>query len=213
MDSITERIEGIPGFSIIQDKWNDFAGSKYNCKDPFFDESTHKRLRVPEGATEEEKATWKKVQSAAWNHDKCFCGCMAIGTCCCGCEGIGIGSAPIAAIIPVIGPVAMYAVHERVCSEAEKGLNIPLKLQAQMHANSLFDLAVSLVPILGILFSWMNSCSTRNARLIYTYLYQTIESRNRQNHSGRITGMSVVDPPAYPPRNNNHYNPNAHQSV
>ncbi|SCV16735.1 uncharacterized protein CGFF_05398 [Nakaseomyces glabratus] len=54
---------------------------------------------------------------------------------------------------------------------------LPTGLKTKLLANITFDLCITLVPVLGALFSWLNGCSTRNTALIYNDL---VEKRMKQ---------------------------------
>lgn len=69
----------------------------------------------------------------------------------------------------------MYVVHGRLLTIAEE-LRIPQSMHAKMSAQILFDFLITLIPLLGIFFSYLNQCSTRNAGMIYTYLCHELTS-------------------------------------
>ncbi|CEP61765.1 uncharacterized protein LALA0_S04e00144g [Lachancea lanzarotensis] len=157
------------------DKWNDYAGERFQpTKDPFYEvspEGKRKRRKLPEYCPTREKKLWKKLQNRAWKDDRCLCGCLWLNW--------GLGLAPMLSIIPTIGPIIMYSVHSKLISMAEKELDLPAELVAKMHGNIFLDLLISLPPVLGILFAWMNACSTRNCAMIYNYLAKkAINSHN-----------------------------------
>ncbi|KAK9459088.1 uncharacterized protein V1516DRAFT_552464 [Lipomyces oligophaga] len=164
MDNLQSQIESLPGYDVVMDMWTDYAGDKLQTKDPYFEEmpdgSTRKR-RAPPGTTEQDARAWKHIVKTAWQHDRCLCGCYWADW--------GIGQAPLISIIPVIGPWIMYTMHLRLNTMADD-IGIPAKLHAKMVANVTFDFLLTLVPVLGAVFSYLNACSTRNAALVHTYL-------------------------------------------
>lgn len=178
MDTINgwaEQLEGIPGYDRAVDWINQKAGEKYQTKNPFYVEihGEKKRRKAPETCTPHEQKSWKRIKKRAWLDDQNFFGCYPVN--------LGCGLAPIAAIIPVIGPLLMFAVHGRLVSIADQELHLPASLIAKMHANILFDLLISLPPVLGSLFAWLNACSTRNAALVHTYLVR--KEMQKQQHA------------------------------
>lgn len=189
MDTINawaEKLEGIPGYDMAVDWINDKAGENYQTKDPYYVEihGKKKRRKAPETCTPEEQKAWKQVKKRAWLDDRNFFGCYPMD--------LGLGLAPLMALVPVIGPLLMFAIHGRLINIADQKFNkLPVELIAKMHANILFDLLISLPPILGSLFAWMNACSTRNAALIHTWLVKKEmkkqeESRRQEEEDKRI---------------------------
>lgn len=75
----------------------------------------------------------------------------------------------------MIGPLAMYVVHGRLLSIGEE-LRIPQKMHVKISAQIFFDFIITLIPLLGIFFSYLNQCSTRNASMIYTFLCYELEN-------------------------------------
>lgn len=150
------------------EKYDDFMGSKFQpVKDPFYSElSNGKRVRrkLPAYCTKQETKTWKRLQNRAWYDDRCFLGC--------GCIWIdwGIGWATVLSLLPVIGPILMYWVHSSTVEYARKRYNLPNDLLVKMHANIVFDLLITLPPIIGTFLTWMNACSTRNVAMVYNYV-------------------------------------------
>lgn len=69
----------------------------------------------------------------------------------------------------MIGPLTIYVLHGRILSIAEE-LRVPQTVIAKMSGNILFDLLMTLIPLLGIFFSYLNQCSTRNAAMVFNYL-------------------------------------------
>ncbi|KAK9467181.1 hypothetical protein V1512DRAFT_262137 [Lipomyces arxii] len=161
---VQSTLEGLPGYGYVMDQWNEYAGEKFQTKDPYFEElpdGTKRRRRAPEGTTPSDAAVYKKIVDSAWKHDRCMYGCYWADW--------GLGQAPLISIIPVFGPYIMYTMHLRLNTMAEE-LHIPAKLHVKMTANVTFDFLLTLVPILGALFSYINACSTRNAAMVHTYL-------------------------------------------
>ncbi|KAK9446560.1 uncharacterized protein V1518DRAFT_423425 [Limtongia smithiae] len=180
MTSLTDTIEGLPGYSTVMDLWTDYAGEKLQTKDPFFEEvnGEQRRRKAPEGSTPSDAAVFRKIQRAAWKHDRCMCGCFWADW--------GIGQAPVVDLIPVIGPWVMYTLHLRLNRMAED-LHVPQTLQAKMSANVLFDFLMSLIPLLGAVFAYINACSTRNAAIVHSFL----EKRARENKSVSAVWMCM----------------------
>jgi hypothetical protein len=176
MDTINawaDKLEGVPGYDMAMDWINEKAGEKYQTKDPFYVEihGKKKRRKAPETCTPQEQKSWKRIKKRAWFHDRNFFGCYPLD--------LGLGMAPILAALPVIGPLLMFALHARLINIANEEFHLPVELFTKMHANIMFDLLISLPPILGSLFAWMNGCSTRNAALVHTYLVKK-EMRRQQ---------------------------------
>ncbi|KAK9495844.1 hypothetical protein V1508DRAFT_408631 [Lipomyces doorenjongii] len=164
MAAISAPIQNLPGYDIVMDAWNEFAGEKLQTKDPYFEklaDGTTRRRKAPEGTSASDAIVFKKILSSAWKHDRCMCGCFWADW--------GVGQAPLISLIPVIGPWIMYSLHLRLNSMAEE-LHIPATLHVKMTANVTFDFLITLVPVLGAVFSYLNACSTRNAALVHTYL-------------------------------------------
>ncbi|KAK9381622.1 uncharacterized protein V2V93DRAFT_367419 [Kockiozyma suomiensis] len=164
MAAISETLENLPGYDIVMDYWNEYAGEKFQTKDPYFEtlpDGSTRRRKAPEGTTPSDAAVFKHIASTAWKHDRCMYGCYWADW--------GIGQAPLISIIPVFGPWIMYTMHLRLNRMAED-LDIPNKLHMKMAANVTFDFLLTLVPVLGAVFSYLNQCSTRNAALVHTYL-------------------------------------------
>lgn len=136
--------------------------------DPFYEEidGEERRRRPPEGLTADEVKKWKRIIKKAWTHDRNFLGWFWLD--------LGLGWAPIASLVPVIGPLWMWAVHGRLVAVAEE-LRIPTSMHAKMSANIFFDFLMSLIPILGAIFAWMNACSTRNASMVDVWIRKRIE--------------------------------------
>lgn len=155
---------------FFNDKCNviNATGNLLTSQDPYFDKDGHER-KLPEGATQQQRRVWKKIRAKSFSHDRCLFGPRT--PCCLDC---GVGLAPLATIIPVIGPLFMYVVHGRVVSVADE-LRIPAKLQAKLSANIGFDFLLTIIPLLGIFLGYLNQCSTRNAALIYDFICNQIE--------------------------------------
>lgn len=159
------------GIGIVQDYWNEYADSKFN-KNPYIDEKTGKKLRLPPDITKkEEQRKWLKFQKRAWIHDNCFLGSCGVGL-------SVIGLAPLLSFFfPVIGPLIMYAVHLNLVRLANEEIHIPNKLIAQMQSQIAFDLLITLPPFIGGFFSWMNGCLTKNAATIYGFMITNARER------------------------------------
>lgn len=154
----------------LVDKANDYAGEHFQpVRDPFYTRDARgneSRLTLSKDRfTKRERRAWKSLQSSAWVHDQNMCGCCCVGTSC-------VGWAPALAILPVVGPLLMYNVHRQLIAKADSEFKLPTDLKAKMYGNIGVDLAVSLVPILGIALSWMNAASTRNLAMVYNYIVQ-----------------------------------------
>lgn len=177
MSNIQDQLEGLPGYDIVMDYWNEYAEEHIKVgKNPYEDENG-KKLRLPKSTTKEEQKVWKRVQSTAWVHDKCFLGSCGIGMDC------GLGSVPlVVALFPVLGPLVMYGMHARLIHIVTNEYKLPNKLVLQMESQIAFDLLISLPPVIGGLFAWLNGCLTRNAGMIYNYFaYVALErEKNKQ---------------------------------
>lgn len=170
------------GQDFLQEKATEVAEEKFQpTKDPFYQKlpnGKQVRRRLPDCCTKQESKVWKSLQNKAWSHDRSMCGC------CCWTECVGW--APIMAIIPVIGPALMYWVHGKLIKYADKHYHLPPELLVKLHGNIGLDLAISLIPILGVLFAWLHASSTRNCAMIYNYVSkrayekETMEQRQRQ---------------------------------
>lgn len=164
------------------EKWNDIAGKKlFKLKDPFRDLQTNKRLGLPRelNPSKQDEKLWRSCQNKAWRDDKCFCSYFGFYMDCC----FGIGMCPLVVLIPTIGPFLMYFVHNKLIRMVQKkrpGL-IDNTTLAKMHANITFDLLISLPPIIGIFFTWLNGCSTRNCVLIYDCMIRDLQAKLPQN--------------------------------
>lgn len=186
MSQISQEIENIPGYNEAMFVWDDWAGNHIETKDPYYvtlRDGSQKRRKPPEGLIQEDKNTWHRIVEKAWTHDRCFCGCHI---------DLGLGMAPIVCLVPIIGPVFMYTLHARLLTLSED-LRVPIDMHAKMSANIGFDFLITLVPILGALFSWMNACSTRNAAMIDTYLRK--RAVREQHELGDFTRVQVAQPP------------------
>ncbi|XBW36622.1 hypothetical protein QEN19_002194 [Hanseniaspora menglaensis] len=175
------------------DKFNVFANKKYNTKNPFRDVETNKRLKLPEELHPEKSDIkfWKSCQNKAWRDDQCFlsmCGFYMSGGCC------AIGTCPLIVLIPVIGPIFMYYIHSKLikkCQEKRPGLLSDTEV-AKMYANIVFDLCISLPPIIGTFFTWMNGCSTRNCTIIYAGLCKQLQQKIvNENHQLKNSSPNV----------------------
>ncbi|CCH43674.1 putative membrane protein [Wickerhamomyces ciferrii] len=181
INNFAEKLEGIPGYDMAVDWINDKVGEKYQTKDPFYVEihGKKKRRKAPETCTKQEQKAWKRIKKKAWLDDRNFFGCYPID--------LGLGLAPLLAILPVIGPLMMFAVHGRLVSIADQEFHLSPKLVTQMHGNIAFDLLISFPPIIGSLFAWLNGCSTRNAALVHTELVK----RERQKEQERLQRLNL----------------------
>lgn len=185
---IQEQLEGLPGYDIIQGLWDEYAGKKFQTKDPFEDENGNKR-RLPSVCTKQEQKIFKSIQSKAWQHDRCFLGGCGVGLDC------GIGLVPIVVLLlPFIGPIIMYVVHQRLIRVASQKFAIPAKLDAKLNANIAFDMLITFPPLLGCFFGWMNRCSTRNAALLYDYMVFVGEQRSKSRWKPVTTGVINQEP-------------------
>lgn len=188
LNSLQNQMESLPGYSIAMDWFNEKAEEKYQTKDPFYVEihGKKKRRKAPESCTREEQKAWKRIKKRAWLDDRNFFGCYPMD--------FGFGLAPLASLIPVIGPILMFGVHGRLITIADREFRLPPELVVKMHGNIVTDLIITLVPILGCFFSWMNACSTRNAALIHTYLVKREMKRERQAHEAQNQYQNIRVP-------------------
>lgn len=184
MAQIQEQLENIPGYDIAMDKFNEVAGEKFNTMDPFEDENGKRRKLNPEVYLKKEQQAWRKIQRQAWIDDKCFLGLCGVGMDC------GIGLAPVACFfIPALGPLMMYVIHARLISIAEKQFFINHQLEAKLHSNIIFDLLISLPPVIGGFLTWLNGCLTRNAGMIYKHL-ERLAAEKQNNERPQYVGTS-----------------------
>lgn len=184
MDQIQQQLESVPGYDMAVDKYNEVAGEKFNTINPYEDESGKRRKLNPELHLKNEQKAWRKIQRKAWIDDKCFLGLCGVGMDC------GVGLAPVACFfLPAIGPLMMYVVHARLISIAEKEFSIPPKLEAKLHSQIVFDLLISLPPVVGGFFTWLNGCLTRNAAMIYKHV-EKVALEKQQNHYPEYMGTS-----------------------
>ncbi|KAG0669265.1 hypothetical protein KLU848_1412 [Kluyveromyces marxianus] len=165
------------GTDYAMEKYEEFMGTKFQpVKDPYYVEmSDGKRVRrrLPAYCTKQETKTWKRLQNRAWYDDRCFLGCGYLWI------DWGIGWATMLSLIPVIGPVLMYLVHSSTIEYARKRYELPESLVLKMHGNIMFDLLISLPPVIGTLFAWMSQCSTRNAAMVYNYVCKASWAREQ----------------------------------
>lgn len=190
---VETQLEGSAQDYVV-DKYNDFMGKTYKCKDPFRDAETNKRLKLPEELLPEKADAkfWRKCQNQAWRDDQCFlslCGFYMSGGCC------SIGSCPMVVLIPIIGPLFMYHLHSKLikmCKEKRPGMLSEDKI-AKMYANIFFDLCIALPPIIGTFFTWLNGCSTRNCAMIYTAMCQQLQ-QNLKHQAHEVEVESVQAP-------------------
>ncbi|KAG7837882.1 hypothetical protein KL942_004294 [Ogataea angusta] len=204
LQSIQDQLESIPFYDDLVDKWNDLAGDKIRTKDPFVEtlpDGSTRKLKLPKNAPKEQKKAWKRIQRRAWIDDKCFLGCYPIDC------GIGLG--PILVMLPGIGPLLMYAIHARLIHMASQAFDIDPATYSKMQANILFDLLISLPPLIGSFFAWMNGCSTRNAAIVHTRVRKLLaiqeqqqQQQQRPDHLQRPApaATSAPNPPPLPPK-------------
>lgn len=173
MAQLQQQLEIIPGYDIAMDKFNEYAGDHFNGLNPFEDENGKKRKLTRATHTDQEQQLWLRVQKLAWVHDKCFLGSCGVGLDC------GIGLVPLAVFfLPGLGPILTYVIHARLITVAHNELVLPQKLVARLQGNILVDFLISLPPLIGSFFSWMNGCLTKNAGLIYAYMEKVGEKRS-----------------------------------
>ncbi|KAG0666425.1 hypothetical protein C6P45_000241 [Maudiozyma exigua] len=178
------------GQDELINRGQDFAGEHFQpTKDPFYetepDGKKHRR-KMPDYVAKEESKNWKSIQNKAWLHDKGLCGC------CCWAENIGW--APFLAIFPIIGPALMYSVHSKLIKLADKKYNLPPEMKVKMYSNIAIDLCISLVPILGSVFAWLNACSTRNAAMIYNFVCErALEKHNNELRAQQLRQDAVAN--------------------
>lgn len=188
---IKSVVEGI-GQDLLTEKATEYAESHFQpTKNPFYEEirlpngeTKEIRLKLPKDYfTKEDSKAWKSIQNKAWMHDKSLCGC------CCWTDTIGW--APLLALIPLIGPMISYSIHNKLITLADKKFDLPMDLKTKMHGNIVLDLCISLVPILGTLFSWLHTCSTRNAAMIYNFIVQRAmeQQKNRSSMQNRDSNL------------------------
>ena len=174
-------------------------GERFSTKDPFYEkvpekdprllkpnekvEYKDKRRKPPLYISEQQRVLWKKIMKRAWYHDRNFCGCMPID--------LGCGMISFVSIFPIIGSIIAYKMHYKLikmCNQA----GVPAKLQAQMVGNIGLDFMMTLVPLLGVLLSWIQSSSTRNAALFDTWLRkQSNEVARRQTAEKQRAGVQA----------------------
>lgn len=165
------------GQDWLQDKANEYAEEHFQpTKDPYYEELPNgKRVkrRLPDYCSKQESKAYKKLQNQAWSHDKGICGSCCWSQC--------IGWAPMLSILPIIGPAIMYSIHGKMVDRVKVQFDLPKELVVKMHANIGIDLAIALVPVLGIIFSWMNACSTRNCAMVYNFVSQrAVDAKNQK---------------------------------
>lgn len=182
MSQLQQQLESIPGYSFAVDAFNDYAGEHFNNTDPFEDEDGNKRRLDRTTSTDKERRLWNRIRRQAWVHDRCFLGLCGVGLDC------GIGLVPVAVFfVPVVGPLMMYAVHARLIHIAQDGMVLPAELVAKMHLNIVFDLLISLPPVVGGFFSWLHGCLTRNAGMLYCFMEK--QARLRAEGGPRYVGV------------------------
>ncbi|KAI3402370.2 hypothetical protein KGF56_004778 [Candida oxycetoniae] len=188
MSNIQGQLESIPGYGLAMDKFNEYAEEHWNGKtNPYYDESGKKVKLPPDITTKQEQKAWKRIQSQAWQHDKCLFGSCGVGMDC------GVGLVPFVVLFfPVLGPLVMYALHSRLIEIANKDFHLPNKLIAQMQANIGMDLLITFPPVIGSFFGWLHGCSTRNAGLIYVYIVKMAKERAAEGGGAKYAGRGTA---------------------
>lgn len=174
-DMITSNAE-----DFVMERYDGFMDENFQpVKDPFYMElSDGKRVRrkMPAYCTKKETKTWKRLQNRAWFDDRSFLGCGLWWVDC------GVGWATVLLLIPVIGPIFMYRLHSKTVELARRQYGLPTDLMVKLHGNIMFDLLISLPPVIGTFLGWMNGCSTRNVAIIYNYVCKVSWERHlREN--------------------------------
>lgn len=194
---IQGAIESIPGFSVGQFIGEEYAEEHFQTKNPYEDKDGNRR-KLPPTALKQRQKLWRRVQKKSWKHDKCFLGSCGVGLDC------GVGLVPIVVgLFPVLGPLVMYVMHNKIINMVEKEVQVPMKLQTKLQLNVAFDLLITFPPVIGLFFGWINKCSTRNASLIYDYLclleHQKLKSAGYRGR-GAIVDEELFgyQPPAQP---------------
>ncbi|CAK9440417.1 uncharacterized protein LODBEIA_P45170 [Lodderomyces beijingensis] len=189
LENAQNQLESIPGYSLAMDKFNSYAEDHWNNRDPFTDPKTGKKLKLPPDiTTKQEQKAWSKIQSKAWQHDKCMCGSCGVGLDC------GLGLVPFAVLFfPVLGPLVMYAMHARLIEIAKREFHLPNKLEAQLNSNIGIDLLITFPPVIGSFFGWLHGCSTRNAGMIYAFMLKHAQERAAAGGGGaKYTGRGTA---------------------
>lgn len=144
------------------------------------------RRRPPPNITEQQRKLWKAIMKRAWYHDRNFCGCSAFS--------MGCGMISILSIIPLIGSIIAYKMHYKMIKMCHQA-GCPAKIEAIMVGNIGVDFAMTLVPLLGVLLSWMKASSTRNAALFDTWLREESDKHNTsmesENNGNKRLGQQV----------------------
>lgn len=55
MSQLQDQLEGLPGYGLIMDTFNDYAEQHFNKLDPFEDEDGNKRKLSPKASKEDQK--------------------------------------------------------------------------------------------------------------------------------------------------------------
>lgn len=191
MSQIQDQLEGLPGYDIVMDYYNEYAEEHFNKVNPYEDKDGNK-LKLGPNNSDRERKIWKKVQLKAWVHDKCFMGSCGVGMDC------GLGLAPLVVLLlPGLGPILMYAVHARLIHIVTNEMKLPNKLIAQLESQILFDLIITFPPLIGSFFGWLHGCLTRNAGAIYKYLDYIGEQRAKNVLAAYVgTRQPVYQPKA-----------------
>lgn len=189
MSQFQQQLQGLPGYDLVMDKFNDYAEDHFNNINPYEDEG--RRRKLGPYSTPEEQKLWKKVQKKAWIHDKCFLGSCGVGMDC------GLGLAPLVVfLLPGLGPLLMYVVHTRLLTMVEKEMQLPNKLIAEMQGEIVFNMIITFPPIIGSFFSWLYGCSTRNAGHIYKYMEHV--GKLRQENKVPTYSGPISNPASHP---------------
>lgn len=172
LNAFNSQVQNIPGYGVLSWLYQYEAGERIQPKDPFYEcvpknpqkqvkkgekiEYKEVKRKAPPYITDKQRKLYKKIFRRAWYHDRNFCGCTPFS--------LGLGMIAIVSILPIIGAIITYKMHYKMikmCNQA----GCPAKLQAKMASNVGIDTAIALVPLLSVLFCWMNACSTRNFKL------------------------------------------------
>lgn len=172
VNAFNNRVQSIAGYKMISWLYQREAGERLQPSDPFYEyvlkspkklgrkgakvEYKEVKRRAPPYLSAKQRKLYKQIYKRAWYHDRNFCGCTPID--------LGLGMIALVSLLPVIGAVIAYHMHYRMISMCRKA-GCPLKVQAKMVSNVGFDTLIALVPLLSVLFCWMNACSTRNFKL------------------------------------------------
>lgn len=202
LNKFNDKVSSIPLYETATGYYQDNMAERFSTKDPFFeripkrDPSTLRmgeemkykevRRRPPPNITEQQRKLWKAIMKRAWYHDRNFCGCTAFS--------LGCGMISIVSVFPFVGSIIAYRMHYQMIKMCHKA-GCPAKLEAIMVGNIGVDFAMTLIPLLGVLLSWMKASSTRNAALFDTWLREESEKHNivipTQNNRNQRLGMQT----------------------